>query len=548
MGIYTIIKRIIQNNEGYSINEGEEQLYTPENISSEHEKRLGNKYSIYTPKSIVRKMINLSFENTEIKDNASLDGIRIADIACGTGNFLIEAADYLIRKSIELGEIYFLPEWIEGYDIDGEALKIARLRLKLLLKKHGIPYKNIKFNLFQCDVLPIEMEKRFDIILGNPPYMGEKNNREIFEQIKNTEFGKKYYEGKMDYLYFFIEKGIDLLRKDGILTYITTNYWLKADYAKILRDKIKSETSFVYAYVIDESVFKDNLGQDNLIFALKKSRTKVEIAVEDEDGVFATDERHIYSGNKITFARPEMVDLFERMEKRASFLLGEKLNINQGIVSGYDEAFVFSSYKHEFGEYLKPFYKNKDVRSYRVNHENEFWILYLNKTDKVNDEVLAHMEKYRERLENRREAKNGRIKWYELQWGRNEDIFTQPKIVARQRGSKELFGYTDKPYYGSADIYYLTPAQEMNLFSKPVSLFYILGYLNSEVFYKWFFHRGKRKGKDLELYSTPLKEVPVIYPADEEKIKYIENLVKMQINCYNDTIQEKIESFFRGEI
>lgn len=546
----TIIKNILRGKENFSINENMGKSYNPEYISDEYEKMLGNKYSVYTPKVIVKKMLDITFENIDLKTKEQINSIRIADISCGTGNFLVETAEYLINKTKEnFGEAYFCSEWITGFDIDINAVKIAILRLKLLLKKNGLKYKGIKLNIFCGDVLNVEIEDEYDIVIGNPPYLGEKNNREVFEKIKETPFGKKYYEGKMDYLYFFIEKGIDILKDDGLLTYITTNYWLKADYAKILRNKVKTETAFTYANIIDESVFKDNLGQDNLIFSVQKSKRQGEIIIEDENGVFKIDSANIYSeSDKITFSRPELTEIFINLEKKSNMKLGDKLNINQGIVSGYDEAFVFNEYREEFAKYLKPFYKNKDVRRYNVNHDNEFWILYLNKIKGIEENVLQHLEKYRERLEKRREAQNGRIKWYELQWGRSEDIFTLPKIVARQRGTKELFGYTDKPYYGSADIYYLTNKEESySLFSKPVNLFYILGYLNSEIFYSWFFHKGKRKGKDLELYATPLKETPIYYPDDEDKIKYIETLVKSQINCYNDDIQKKIESYFRGE-
>ena len=77
--------------------------------------------------------------------------------------------------------------------------------------------------------------------MGNPPYLGEKNNREVFQKIKNTSFGMKYYEGKMDYFYFFVEKAVELLEERGILVYLTTNYWLKADSAKKLRNTLKEK-------------------------------------------------------------------------------------------------------------------------------------------------------------------------------------------------------------------------------------------------------------------------------------------------------------------
>ncbi len=80
-----------------------------------------------------------------------------------------------------------------------------------------------------------------------------------------------------------------------------------------------------------------------------------------------------------------------------------------------------------------------------------------------------------------------------------------------------------------------------------ISLLYILGYLNSRLFYDWFYYNGKRKGLYLELYATPLKETPVIYPDSKEKIEYIENIVREQIKNFSKEREEKLNEFFRGE-
>jgi hypothetical protein len=66
----------------------------------------------------------------------------------------------------------------------------------------------------------------FDIVIGNPPYVGEKGHKEIFEKIKGNAWGKKHYKGKMDLFYFFFHLGIDVLKVNGTLTFITTNYFI----------------------------------------------------------------------------------------------------------------------------------------------------------------------------------------------------------------------------------------------------------------------------------------------------------------------------------
>ena len=148
------------------------------------------------------------------------------------------------------------------------------------------------------------------------------------------------------------------------------------------------------------------------------------------------------------------------------------------------------------------------------------------------------MEDYQEKLKNRREVKSDRIKWWELQWGRDREIFSGEKIVVRQRCKTNIFAYSDGDFFGSADIYYLSPK------NREIDIFYLLGYLNSEIFYKWYRINGKSKGYNLEFYSTPLKETPIFYPHNIEEIKYISNLVKKQVKNYSEEIQREIEEYF----
>ncbi|WP_297408051.1 TaqI-like C-terminal specificity domain-containing protein [uncultured Cetobacterium sp.] len=208
-------------------------------------------------------------------------------------------------------------------------------------------------------------------------------------------------------------------------------------------------------------------------------------------------------------------------------------------MSGADKVFVFKEYEEKFKDYLKPFYKNKDIGKYEVSEKPPFWILYLDKKTKLDRSVYDYLKEFEDKLSLRREVVHDRINWWELQWSRDEKIFKIPKIVVRQRCKTNNFAYTENEFYGSADIYYLTSKNEN------INLFYLLGYLNSDIFYSWYNYIGKKKGKNLEFYSTPLKETPIFYSDKLEEILYIEDLVKKQLNNYSEERQEKINEFFR---
>lgn len=469
-------------------------------------------YVIYTPEEESNKMAVLAKKYAPPKQE-----LKIADLSCGSGN-LLYALCQILKK----------PYKIYAYDIDESAISSAKKRFSK------------ESSQFYCkDSLYLEESISFDIILGNPPYLGEKNHKEIFTALRKTPFGEKYYEAKMDYLYFFIEKACDLLEEDGILVYLTTNYWLRADGAKKLRKCLEEKGDFLFLEDYNTSLFEKALGQHNILFVWRKGKKGSEVCVQDEKGIFYLKQEELYQqAGKIFLWREENRRKLENMKKNSNYLLGDLLEIKQGIVSGCDKAFVFSEYKEEFKEYLKPFYKNKDIFDYRVEKQEEFWILYLEDDSELSPRLRKYLEPYRQILEKRREVRNGKLDWWKLQWPREKRLFTSPKILGRQRCKGNWFAYSEAEIYGSADIYYFLAR------TTEVDLFYILAFLNSDLFSFWYHHCGKRKGDLYEFYTTPLQEVPIYYPEKRER-DLISKLSKEQIKEYSIERQEKINNFFK---
>lgn len=79
---------------------------------------------------------------------------------------------------------------------------------------------------------------KFDIIIGNPPYIKEYTNRNVFNGFRNS----KYYQGKMDLWYGFACVTIDMLKQNGVQCFIAQNNWITSKGASIMRNKILSET------------------------------------------------------------------------------------------------------------------------------------------------------------------------------------------------------------------------------------------------------------------------------------------------------------------
>ena len=411
----------------------------------------------------------------------------------------------------------------------------------------------------------------FDIVIGNPPYVGEKGNKEIFRPIAKTGFGKRFYLGKMDLLYFFFHKGIDLTSNKGEIALITTNYFITATGAKKLRTDFKERTQIRKFINFDEyKIFESALGQHNAITFLTKDRTKpieMKSCFCNETGIFEsgrlskilewTDKDSIYSV-------VEQVDIYDGEEKYIrplgcgdtganlvnSVLSKIKSNhiflqdiaiIKQGIVSGADKYTDAHETKYKLGEnkgvgifvlhdnelesipltdfernnYVKQVYKNSQIKKWFINYDNSLFVLYITKDVQVTDapNIIDHLRRFKPILENKRETIEGKLPWYSLHWARDKIIFDAPeKIVNSRRAKSNVFALETKKYYEQSDLM-ITVIKENYLIDYPTK--FVLALLNSKLYYFWLKNKGKLKGDMLELYGAPLEEIPIKKPTKE---------------------------------
>ena len=468
--------------------------------------------------------------------------MKILDLSMGSGVLLMgytEFIAYLLDlchggDDTRLG--YFIEHNLYGVDIQEMAVENAKRWFQNYAVYKGCAMPELNFTVANSlvDALPFE-KASFDFVIGNPPYIGEKNNLKWFEPIKRSSFGRWTYEGKMDYFYFFIYKGWEYLKQDGSLCYLTSNYFLTADGARQLRSFIKGQFNIAsYLDYGDLRIFPEKKLHASAYVLKKEIVEDVSYYNQELKLLGAINPANIYRPDgSFAFMNDEVVEAqLKRLSHNSIGTLEQFYHVHQGLVSGCDKAFVIQKEEADelpkvLRDILVPLYKNSDIKHFWTESDTHLRLLYVDastaQTDEVRHELERLLEPHHSRLSARREVVKNVRAWYELTWPRDRRIFESPKIVAPQRAKTNYFAYTKQPFFASADVYYITEKSNVSPYSLPIlSLM-----LNSSLYQTWLKSFGKRKGNLLELYATPLKNLPILRlsPSDIETLSEIVAMV-----------------------
>lgn len=436
----------------------------------------------------------------------------------------------------------------------------------------------------------------FDIVIGNPPYVGEKGNKEIFRPIAATEFGKRCYYGKMDLFYFFFHKALDLGNDEAEIAFITTNYFPTAFGGKLLRKDFKSRTQIRRLINFNElKIFESALGQHNMITMLTKCKTSIaahnslckvsgvadsnllksvlysmensdffDVRVIEQDNLYDGEEDYIRLMGCASSSDCDNLSVLSKIAASDKLLVDIAI-IKQGIVSGADK--YTDAHEAKFGlgfpkgkgifvlpkielediplslqereRYVKQVYKNSQISRYHIEYSDNLYVFYITKEVKETDapNIIAHLRHFKPILESKREAVEGKLPWYSLHWARDRDVFeAKEKIVNSRRAKSNIFALEERAFFEQSDIMVTVIKPECAHNFPPK---YILGILNSKLYYYWLKNRGKLKGDMLELYGKPLEEIPIKKPS-KENARTIVTLVEQIIE--NRTLGKDTQS------
>lgn len=191
--------------------------------------------AIYTPKPIRDKILQKNLVN---KKTEALRTLRVADISCGCGGFLMDIALWIHQKTGK-SFVEIFKDNIFGIDIQLYAIERTKILLSLLALSNGED-ANFEFNLLCRDTLDFSCNDwdlkycGFDLIVGNPPYVCSRNlSDETHKKLKKFEVCAT---GHPDLYIPFFQIAIEMLNKEGSLGYITMNTFLRSVNGRAIRN------------------------------------------------------------------------------------------------------------------------------------------------------------------------------------------------------------------------------------------------------------------------------------------------------------------------
>lgn len=376
--------------------------------------------------------------------------LTICDPACGSGAFLNQALDFLIKEHAYIDELnkqlfgggfafpdienQILEHNIYGVDLNEESIEIAKLSLwlrtaqpkrKLTSLNNNIKCGNSlieskaiagdKAFIWQEQFPEVFAKGGFDVIIGNPPYVRKQGLMAHYPEMC-LYYEKKYQSATANYDIYalFMERSFYLINDKGIVSFILPHKFLVTDFGAGIRKFFKENTAVEnIVHFGSHIVFKEAATYTCIIDLTKSAKKKVNFKKTEPSQLFEytsfdSMNYELLDENNWDLQYSNVFDLIEKLKKQP-FTIGDVFDrIFQGIASGGDKLFTLELvskngntgiFNSEILEkeveielaFLKPFIKGNQISKYKTL-ENTFYTIFPYKLDKGKALALSFEE------------------------------------------------------------------------------------------------------------------------------------------------------------
>ena len=405
----------------------------------------------------------------------------------------------------------------------------------------------------------------FDIVIGNPPYIqlqtkiDENTGEKLGDQF--AELGFQTFAKTGDIYCLFYEKGYQLLSPSGVLTYITSNKWMRAGYGEKLRSFFAEKTNPLR--LIDfgkQKIFASATVDVNILMFTKSENEERTLACTVGESCSSNLSVYIEQNNLIssftgkdswTIMSPMEQNIRKKIQSCGVALSDWNLAINYGIKTGCNDAFIVSSEKKDeliaadpkSAELIRPILRGKDVKRYEYNFADQ-WIIATFPSCKYDIDQYSAIKQHLlsfgiERLEQTgathiidgvpvKSRKKTNNKWFETQdsisyW--NE--FFKQKIIWGNLALSAQFAWAEEGYFINAPSSMIVPGNK-----------YLLAVLNSKLA-DWYIRQlgVTRNGGYFEYKPMFIEQLPVPMIDEDAQAPYIRLVDKIleEKKALNDT-------------
>ena len=347
---------------------------------------------------------------------------------------------------------------------------------------------------WRIDFADVMLNGGFDVAIANPPYVQlQANGGELANLYRNR--GYSVFARTGDVYQLFYERGCQLLRPArGLLAYITSNSWLKAEYGKPLRRYFAQNHTPLLLLELGKDVFESAI-VDSGVLMLRTGGNAQPFPAVDMDRVRTADvppapelwgQARPDGDAPWSIMSPVEQSVLDKMRAKGTLLKDWDVSMYRGVTTGYNNAFIINNATMEAliaadpksADIIKPVLRGRDIQRYRAEWAGLWLInvpwhfpLHLDSSIKGGSEkaenlfkkqypaVYEHLLSHKAALAARNKSETGiRYEWYALQrWASNyHEEFAKEKLLWMDLTEQGRFSYDKQGMFGLNSAFMMT--------------------------------------------------------------------------------------------